>query len=158
MPEIVIIDTSIFSNVLNVPDYNGDHATTITLFEEFIYADASFLLPLAAVFETGNHIGRIADGTRRRHYAEAFRDRVTEALQGRAYWFPTRYPDNERLVEWLREFPDSAMTGMGLADFSIKKEWDATRALNPGRRVRIWSLDKHLKGYDTGPRRPTRRA
>ena len=152
MSEVIIVDTSIFSNVLNIPGYNGDHAAIVRCFRRSLNADASFLLPLAAVFETGNHIGRITDGTRRRRFAEAFRDRVTEALRGEAHWFPIRYPDNERLVEWLGEFPDSAMTGMGLADFSIKKEWDATCVLHPGRRVRIWSLDKHLRGYDTGPR------
>ena len=150
MSEIIIVDTSVFSNVLNVPGYNGDHDAIVTLFEQFIDADANFLLPLSAVFETGNHIGRISDGNQRRHYAEVFRDRVTEALHGRAYWFPTRYPDGEQFVEWLREFPNSAMTGMGLADFTIMKEWEATRALHPRRRVRIWSIDSDLKSYDTG--------
>ena len=150
MSEIVIIDTSVFSNILNVPGYNDDHAATITYFKQLIDADASFLLPLAAVFETGNHIGRIADGTRRRHFAEAFRNRVTEALQGEAHWFPIRYPDDERLVEWLREFPEYAMTGMGLADFSIMKDWEATRVLHRHRRVRIWSDDSDLQSYDTG--------
>ncbi len=158
MSEIVIIDTTVFSNVLNIPGYNGDHAAIVGRFKHFLDADASFLLPLAAMFETGNHIGRITDGNQRRRFAKAFRDRVTEALRGHAYWFPVRYPDDDELVEWLREFPDFAMTGMGLADFSIKKEWESTRDRHPGRRVRIWSLDKHLIGYDTGPRRPMKRA
>lgn len=152
MSEVIIVDTSIFSNILDVPGYNNHHAAIVNSFSEFIDADANFLLPLAAVFETGNHIGRIANGSQRRRFAKIFRDRVTEALQGKAPWFPIRYPDNERLVGWLRKFPKYAMTGMGLADFSIKKEWESTCILHPGRRVRIWSLDKHLKSYDTGPR------
>ena len=151
MSEIRIVDTSIFSNVLNIPGYNSHHAAVVTCFKHLIDAGASFLLPLAAVYETGNHVGRIPDGKQRRRFAQVFRDRVTEALQGTAHWFPVRYPDNEQFVGWLREFPEYAMTEMGLADFSIKKEWDATCDFHPGWRVRIWSLDEHLKGYDTGP-------
>ena len=159
MSEIVIIDTSVFSNMLNVPGYNDDHAAVITCFKHFIGADANFLPPLAAVYETGNHVGRVPDGKQRRRFAKVFRDRVTEALHGKAYWVPIRYPDDEQLVEWLREFPEYAMRNkMGLADFSIMKDWEATRDRHLGRRVRIWSFDKHLKDYDTGPRRPMKRA
>ena len=160
MSDIVIVDTNVFSNMLNIPGYNRDHAVVITCFKHFIDASASFLLPLAAVYETGNHVGRIRDGNQRRRFAKVFRDRVTEALQGAAPWSPVLYPDAEQLVEWLREFPEYAMRNeMGLADFSIMKDWEVTRALHRHRRVRIWSLDSDLQSYDTGfPDRKARRS
>jgi hypothetical protein len=38
-----------------------------------------------------------------------------------------------------------------LADLSIIQIYERQRALNPQARIYIWSLDKHLKGYDRKP-------
>ena len=46
--------------------------------------------------------------------------------------------------------PVFAMRGVGLSDLSIIKAWEAACARHPTRRVRIWSLDQHLQGYDRG--------
>jgi hypothetical protein len=37
-----------------------------------------------------------------------------------------------------------------MADASLIELWEQQRALNPTRRVLIWSLDGDLSGYDTG--------
>ena len=51
----------------------------------------------------------------------------------------------------MADFPDSAMRRISIGDLSIIKAWERTRIQNHGRRVRIWSLDQHLVGYDSNP-------
>ncbi|NCS26939.1 MAG: hypothetical protein GPI96_21915 [Microcystis aeruginosa BS13-02] len=50
------------------------------------------------------------------------------------------------------EFPDQAMQRRGLGDLSIIHDWQRICDQNPSRRVYIWSLDKHLKGYNRLPK------
>ena len=151
MSGIVIVDTSVFLNVLDVPGFNQDREADLARFRELIDAGANLLLPIAAIFEAGNHIAQLADGQQRRRYAEAFRDRVREALAGQAPWTPIRLPDDRELADWLHDFPDSAMRGAGMGDLSIVKAWERTRTQHPARRVTIWSHDRHLAGYDRTP-------
>ena len=56
MSDIVIVDTSVLLNVLDVPAFNQDRAEVFERFGELLDADANFLLPMAAIFETGDHI------------------------------------------------------------------------------------------------------
>ena len=61
------------------------------------------------------------------------------------------FPDHRTLALWMNDFPDHAMRGAGLSDLTIVNAWDDARALHRDRRVRIWSLDRHLQGYDQRP-------
>ena len=111
---------------------------------------------MGAVFETGNHIAQLPDGRQRRGYAEAFRERVREALAGRAPWRLIPGPEADQLAELadlLDSFPEYAMRGVGMVDLSIVKAWESACTRHPGRHVRIWSLDNHLAGYDRLPHR-----
>ena len=105
MSGIVIVDTSVFLNVLDVPGFNQDREAALSLFNDYIEAGANLLLPIAAIFEAGNHIAQLADGQQRRRYAEAFKDRVREALAGQAPWTPIRLPDDRELAGLARRFP-----------------------------------------------------
>ena len=151
MSDIVIVDTSVLLNVLDVPEFNQHQAAVFAQFKELLNSSASFLLPMAAIFETGNHIARLSDGGLRRRYAEIFRDRIREALEGTAPWVPIRFPDSQQLAGWLDDFPDCAMRGPGMSDLSIIKAWEIECSRHPSRRIRIWSLDQHLQGYDREP-------
>ena len=151
MSGIFIVDTSVFLNVLDVPGFNQDREADLARFRELIEAGANLLLPIAAIFEAGNHIAQLGGGQQRRRCAESFRDRVREALEGRAPWTPIRLPDDRELSEWLDSFPDSAMRGAGMGDLSIVKAWERTCVQHPTRRVTIWSHDQHLAGYDRAP-------
>ena len=151
MGEIVIVDTSILLNVLNVPGRNEQREAVLTELKQCIDDGATLLLPLGAVLETGNHIARLANGNQRRTGAKVFQDRITEALAGEAPWDLVPLPDRNQLRNWLNEFPDFAAREVGLVDLSIIKAWDAARERHPSSRVRIWSLDKHLQGYDHKP-------
>jgi len=106
---------------------------------------------MAAIIETGNHIGHLSDGSQRRRFAELFCTQVNAACNGEAPWVPTPFPEVGTLREWLLDFPEHAMRGRGIGDRSIVAEWDRQCRLNPQRRVLIWSLDGDLAGYDRIP-------
>lgn len=157
MEEIVIVDTSILLNVLDVPGRNQNRKSVFRDFEACISRKATFLVPLGVVLETGNHIARISDGNKRRKHAEAFRDEMVNAvnanaLAGDSPWSLILLRDSEQLLTWLNGFPDEATRGIGLVDLSIIREWEAACKRHSLSRVRIWSLDKnHLAGYDRKP-------
>ena len=151
MSEVVIVDTTVLLNVLNVPTRNQDHHEVCDQLEELVEAGATLLLPLAAVFETGNHIAQLPDGRQRRRHAEIFRDQVHMALNSEAPWALIPLPDSAKLVKWLDCFPDTAMRGVGMGDLSIIKAWADGCARHRSQRVRIRSLDRDLQGYDRKP-------
>lgn len=152
MPHVVIVDTSVLLNLLDVPGRNQDRDAVFGRFEALVNTGANLLLPVAAVFEAGNHVARIPDGRLRRRHAEAFAGRVREALDGRAPWTVSPWPTTGELAGWLDDFPESAMQGVGMGDLSIVKAWASACARHPSSRVSIWSLDQqHLASYDRKP-------
>ena len=150
MRAVAIVDTSIFCNVLNIPHMNGEREQVMKELESFLKAETTLLLPMATVYETGNHIAHIKGGDRRR-FAALFVEQVQKAIVGDAPWQVMQVPTTEEIGEWLTAFPDSAMRGAGMGDLSIIKEWEKFTRKVPSYRVFIWSLDSDLKGYDHGP-------
>lgn len=150
-PHVVIVDTSVLLNLLDVPGRNQGRDAVLGRFEELLDAEVNLLLPIAAIFEAGNHIARLSDGRQRRSHAQRFSNRVREALNGRAPWIVTPLPNLRELVDWLNDFPESAMQGVNMGDLSIVKTWESACAKHPQCRIRIWSLDRHLVGYDRAP-------
>ena len=151
MPPVVIVDTSVFLNVLNVPGFNQHHDSVLVRFRELVDEGANFLLPMGTVFETGNHIADIPHGQLRRQYAAVFTHQVRSALNKEAPWTLTPLPDTNQLRDLLNDFPDQAMRGLGMVDLSIIKIWRRTCALHETRRVVIWALDNHLTSYGRKP-------
>jgi len=149
MSVIVIIDTTVFLNALDVPRFNQHRENVLSDLGALIAAPAAnLLLPLATIIEAGNHISHLADGRLRRSSALTFAEQVKLAIAGSAPWTPTQPITGADLNELLDRFPDKAMQGIRLADLSIVREWELACQLHPRRRVRIWSLDNHLSGYD----------
>ena len=151
MTAICLIDTTILVELIDVPDKASDHDATVDRLADKIRAGESLFLPMAVVFETGNHIGQIRDGRLRRRCAEQFVKQVKGALDGRIPFRPVRFPGQDDVTAWIDEFPDSATRGMGLGDLSIVKDWERLRTLSSTKRVYIWTLDEHLSGYDHEP-------
>ena len=151
MSAIVLVDTSVFLNILNVPGKNQNRQNVIGSFQKMIETGDHLLLPMAAIIETGRHIAHLADGRQRYRYAQVFVVQIKQALDGDAPWQPTNFPKKETILSWLSDFPDNAMRGLSLADFSIVKEWEKACTRHPMSRVRIWALDEHLDGYDRQP-------
>ena len=148
---IVIVDTGIFLNLLNVPAYNQDSDAVRTRFEKFAEDGADFELPIATVIESGNHIAGLSDGGDRRRFAETFSRQVRRALQAETPWTLTPLPSETQLGDWLAGFPEAAMRELSLGDLSIVKAWQTACQRRPLRRVRSWSLDTGLQGYDREP-------
>lgn len=148
MPSVILVDTCILLNVLNVPAFN-QHRTAVFAELDRLSADpgVNLLLPMAAIIETGNHIAQLADGQHRRKFATVFAEAVRGALRGDAPWRAMQTPGIEAIEKWLDEFPDHAMRGVGMGDLSIIKEWSAVKARHPNHHVTIWTLDGPIGGF-----------
>lgn len=157
MSDIVLLDTSVYLNVLDVVGWNQDRVAVLDEFASRVQNGDYFLLPMASIWETGNHIAKLPDGGRRRQFAQTLVEDVSRALNGNAPYRPTHFPERDEFLRWLSEFPDNAQKnksvskpneGVSLADLSIIKEWERTCFLHSMTRVLIWSLDSDLGSYD----------
>jgi hypothetical protein len=154
---VCLLDTTILCHLLKVPNLCEGFADVTDEVARKVESRETLLLPMSVIVETGNHIGQNGDGRERREAAERFVRLVHDAIEGRTPFTPTPFFEPEALRTWLAEFPDWAMRtddrgkGSGLADLTIVKEWERQCALNPTRRVYIWSMDGHLSSYDRRP-------
>jgi predicted nucleic acid-binding protein len=162
MGSICLIDTSIFLNLLNVPSRNESREEVRQDFETFIEADCTFLLPMATILETGNHIAQNGDGNTRRATAQNFVKRVQASFLPDAPWRPIDFPSTQEISTWLELFPDlagknkapSKPEGTSFGDLSIIQDFKKTCQRFPMSEVFIWSLDQDLQSYrqDIGSR------
>lgn len=161
MSAIVLPDTSVYLNILDIPGKNQDRTTILDEFNNKINHNDYFLLPMATIWETGNQIADLANGTLRYHYGEKLVKDVSMALNGDSPYRPTHFPSREEFFLWLGDFPDYVQRnksdkkireGVSLSDFSIIKEWEVTRKRHNMSQVLIWSLDSDLAGYNSGIR------
>src|SRR5690625_5777164 len=82
MSAICIIDTSVFCNILDVPNRNQRRAQSLKELRDHFDSGNTLLLPLATIYETGNHIAQQGDGRTRRRVSELFVQQVKVALEG----------------------------------------------------------------------------
>jgi hypothetical protein len=159
MGDIVLLDTTVYLNILDVPGRNQEREDILAEFALRIENGDNFLLPMASIWETGNHISHLADGDLRRQYAGKLVRDVRDAINGGPPYRPTYFPGREVFMVWLDEFPNyvqrnksdtKTSEGVSLSDLSIIKEWEQARDRHSMSRVLIWSLDCDLNGYDTG--------
>ena len=80
MSSICFIDTSVFLNLLNVPNRNQDHEKVSQDFHSYDELKFTLLLPMATIIETGNHIAQNGDGNIRRQTAQRFVEEVKAAF------------------------------------------------------------------------------
>lgn len=156
MNSICLIDTSIFLNILDVPNRNSQKAETIRKFEEFIELECSFIVPMATIIETGNHIAQNGNGSTRRQVAIKFIDTIEKTFDGQAPFRIADWANQQEMRTWLKDFPDHAgrnksisriSEGTTFGDLSIIKEYEAVCSKFPMSEVFIWSLDEDLISY-----------
>lgn len=155
MSSICLIDTSVFLNLLNVPHCNQQNASVLQEFKTYAAAGCTFLLPMATIIETGNHIAQNGDGTIRRKTAIRFVNEVKAAFEGKAPWRTTAFPNTTEILDWIDKFPDLAgmnkapdrQEGTSFGDLSIIEEFNKSCKLFPMSEVFIWSLDADLQSY-----------
>ena len=148
---ICIIDTSVFCNVLRVPNRHQNRDQVLDRLESLIEEGATLLLPLATIYETGNHIAQNGDGRERRETAERFATQVDLALRGENPFTPTDINEEEEIRRWLAQFPDYAEREVEFGDMSIVEAFQKQCDRHPSRRVFIWAIDSDLSSYDRGP-------
>ncbi len=154
MSRIVLLDTSVLLNVLDVSGRNQHRDVVLAELELLIDAAAHLFIPMAAIIETGNHIAHMdGDGRVRRQTAERFVEVMRAALNDEAPWKPINFPSDAHVLTWLGEFPDSAMRRIGMGDLSMHKEWEQLCVRYPMSRVTVWSVDDDLAGLDHAPYR-----
>ena len=147
------IDTTVFTNIVDVPFMNDERVKVMAELKELVTnrKENQLLLPFATIIETGNHIAHNGDGNQRREAAERFKEILEKTISDEAPW---HYYGKQMTAEDLKcickEFPDFAMRGEGFGDLSIIQAYTRYKEETPAiHRIRIWSLDEHLKSvYD----------
>lgn len=155
MSSVCLIDTSVFLNLLNVPNRNEATASITEDFAILAEAGCIFLLPMATIFETGNHIAQNGDGNVRRITAQRFVIAVKGTFSDEAPWRPIAFPNQQEILSWLDQFPDMAgqnklpgkPEGTSFGDLSIIQDFHKVCKLFPLSEVFIWSLDSDLQNY-----------
>ena len=100
MSAIVIVDTSVLLNILDVPGRNQRRGEVLAELERLIDASNHLFIPMAAIVEVGNHITQLGNGALRRASAERFIAEVRKALADEAPWKPINFPSNSILLGW----------------------------------------------------------
>lgn len=155
-----IIDTTVFLNLLNVQNKSQDKKKLQADFLEYQASGAEFILPMATIIETGNHIAQNGDGNTRRKTALRFCKSVKGAFNGDAPYKPSDFPNKAEILIWIDLFPDLAgknskdeakLEGTSFGDLSIIEEFHKAVRLDKRSEVFIWSLDRDLKQYHHQP-------
>jgi hypothetical protein len=149
MAHVILVDTSVFLNILNVPAFNQNRSDVFDQLRIYLSEQStSLILPMVAIIEAGNHIAQLSSGGDRRKFASIFAEEVQKAIAGQAPWQAMRMPDMEKIRDWLPEFPDYAMREVGMGDLAIINDWKDACELYTAYRVSIWSLDHAFAGCD----------
>ena len=147
MNKIWLIDTSVFLEILDIPHKANAPIEIKEEMTQKVNNNDEFYLPLATIFETGRHIPQLSDGNIARDKALKFVKYVEMACKGDAPFKIVEFISHKEILLWLNEFPNYAMRGISLGDFSIIKDLEKIKTKNQNSRVNIWTLDNHLKGY-----------
>ena len=142
------IDTSVFVELLNIPGMNELYTELKKEYELFYKNGDTFVLPVAVLVETGNHIAHIPDGALRRNIALKFVNLVEKAISTEDNWNVMPEISEDVLREILVNFPNHASSEIGFGDVSIIEQFeDYWKNRQPIGEMRIWSLDNHLSAY-----------
>lgn len=150
MSTVHFIDTTVMTALLKVPHHNSDERYEETK-EEYELLEQNgdvFVLPVAVLVETGNHIAHIPDGNMRREIAKKLATLVREAMKANNNWNIIPEIPISVLEMILDQLPDQAMAGIGFGDISIVEQfneyWEKRQPIG---KMRIWSFDEHLSAY-----------
>lgn len=150
---VCLVDTSVFVEILGVRGKSSEHDAFLRELAARVADGEIMVLPLATIFETGNHIAQQADGTSRLAIASRFSEEVRLAVESSGSGVFALSIEDELLpkkdfLACLDSFPSHAITGVSFGDLTITNEFERVCALNQGRRVYIWSLDSWLASHD----------
>lgn len=149
MSTVHFIDTSVMTELLNIPHMNKQYEEAKKKYEQFHQNGDVFVLPVAVLVETGNHIAHISDGQKRYAIANKFVDFIKSAVGVESNWNITPQISDDVLTSILNQFPNEAAQKIGFGDVSIVEQfneyWEKHQPIG---KMRIWSFDQHLSGYE----------
>jgi hypothetical protein len=167
MRKVLVLDTSILCVYLEVPgkatcgsteeQWNKEKVDRLLEIEQ--QAGTSFVLPLATIIETGNHISQ-AD-SQRYEIAQLFAGIISEAVDGKSPWAAFTQQAElwgaEGLKQLVTELPNLAAQKVSMGDATIKAVAEYYAKI--GFTVEILTGDAGLKAYQpaTPPIIPRRR-
>lgn len=148
MSNVHFIDTSVLVELLNIPNMNSHHTQAQEEYQAFARNGDVFVLPVAVLVETGNHIAHISDGNMRHQIATRFSSLVEKAVRSEDNWNTVPSISPETLEAIMRNFPVQVMNQTGFGDISIIEQFnDYWQNRQPIGEMRIWTFDTHLMGY-----------
>lgn len=156
--KVLIFDTSILCVWLRVPGKDrcgpaGD-AWDYQRVDRLITQEKDrsiFVLPLAAIIETGNHISQCS-GDRYElagRFAEVIRKTAVEETPWAAFTHQVAMWDADRLNRLADEWPQLALQGLSMGDATIKDVADFYA--KSGTQVEIITGDQQLRAYQPLP-------
>ncbi|MFK0735643.1 MAG: hypothetical protein ACFKPT_13020 [Gloeotrichia echinulata GP01] len=169
MRKVLIIDTSILCVYLGVPgkDTCGsdndlwDKKRVETRFTEEEKQGTKFILPLATIIETGNHIAQA--NSKRYEIAQAFAKILVKVADGVIPWevFTTQVGElwnSEELKQLATQWPTLASRKISIGDATIKTVAEYYAKTSQTLQVEIFTGDGGLKAYEPATPAPTRRS
>ncbi len=156
MRKVLIIDTSILCVWLGIPnmetcgpdDDKWDRSRIDAKIEEETQAGTVFVLPLASIIETGNHIAQARHS--RKEVGEALANLMRQSADKQTPW--AAFADQsvlwspEKLRELADTWPVQAACGRSLADVTISDVAEYYAAM--GYMAEIFTGDQGLKSYE----------
>ncbi|MEH2182167.1 hypothetical protein [Nostoc sp.] len=169
MRKVLIIDTSIICVYLGVPGketcgYDNDKwdkKRVEVRFQEEEKQGAKFILPIATIIETGNHIAQA--NFKRYEIAQAFGNILVKVADGVIPWgvFETQVGElwnSEQLKQLAIEWPTLASRKISIGDATIKTVAEYYAKTSSTFQVEIFTGDGGLKAYEPATPAPTRRS
>ena len=167
MRKVLILDTSVLCVWLEVPDMDHcgpdhdrwDKRRVAEKIEQEIRAQTTFVLPMATIIETGNHIAQARHSRRER--GEALADLMRQSANQSTPW--AAFSDQsilwspEKLIQLADSWPELAVQGISLGDATIKDVAEYYAQSNYS--VEILTGDQGLKAHEpiSPPEIPRRR-
>lgn len=155
MNKVIVLDTSVLCCLLSVPgketcgsgEERLDHLTVKAKLKKAEGEDAIFVLPLASIIETGNHIAQARE--RRYETAKALAKIITDAADATTPWaaFTQQLPlwDAQGLVSLSKSWPDLAKRQLSLGDATIKNVAEYYAQMDY--EVELFTGDQQLRAY-----------
>jgi len=156
MKKVLIIDTSILCVWLDVPkkdtcgpdDDRWNNARVQQKIKEEHNNKSTFVLPLATIIETGNHIAQASHSRKER--AESLAELMAESADQQTPWAAFSEQSTlwsaEKLKELATSWPNLAASKLSIGDATIKDVADYYSQM--GFKVEILTGDQGLKAYE----------
>lgn len=158
MKKVLILDTTILCVWLDVPgmeccgpDHDRwDKSRVDEKIRKEESAQTTFVLPIASIIETGNHIVQKAQHSRRER-AQSLADLMLKSAQQQSPWAAfsehSELWSPEKLEQLAKEWPELATRKISLGDATIMKVAAYYAQMNHD--VEILTADQGLKAYES---------